>query len=490
MHRALPAAHKQKAQPSQAAPVSAAHVQMQAAASRILQLQSIVGNRAVQRMLAARTPDHTTEQPIQRHVNKDFKEFLEEKSLEPKQATKVLFQEYQQAFGQKIAHDMALLKEIGLPQEVIRANNKMGTIMKKEAPTETDWVEFVTCCATLIAELNGNLDWRENKDHEQSADSPLYTASTSSESAMLRANAGGEERPGWKAEWGSGPIAVDINSEAVPSNVKALVKFISDTNSAVGIAYKNPQGGALDANEKTLRIAPRVKADTRAPAKREYEKQHFGVMRSWHVDADGNLPDLDIENLDAAALSDKALDYLYHNAWDFNDRYSVTNKGESPEGIALPAYEKARVSAARPGMKTKDDMEAWYNAIAEKKAQTIVEEDKKPKKFAEKSWQTQNRKDKIKPQGYTEFNVKFGTNGRLVYDYINNEFYLTGHYQPYDCPKDVLKENETADGKKCHAFFKLTGAAALKLSEDETAEVQRLRYWENQRRDGLDTLVK
>ena len=33
------------------------------------------------------------------------------------------------------------------------------------------------------------------------------------------------------------------------------------------------------------------------------------------------------------------------------------------------------------------------------------------------------------PQGLTEFNMLFGTQGRLIFDYHAGDFYLSGHYQ-------------------------------------------------------------
>lgn len=86
------------------------------------------------------------------------------------------------------------------------------------------------------------------------------------------------------------------------------------------------------------------------------------------------------------------------------------------------------------------------------------------------------------PQGLTEFNVRFDTNGRLVFDYGTGDFYLTGHYAVYEVPGDALAPGDRPNGRKCWPYFKLLNADQVTLTTEGHMEVGRLRYWENLRR--------
>lgn len=100
---------------------------------------------------------------------------------------------------------------------------------------------------------------------------------------------------------------------------------------------------------------------------------------------------------------------------------------------------------------------------------------------------------KMTPKGYTEFNASYGTNGRIIFDYRAGAFYLSGHYQEYEAPKNVLKANEIPKAKslQCYPYFKLTDPHRIRLSIRGIFELGRLRFWENQRRAGFsDTLGK
>ncbi|MFG2004979.1 hypothetical protein ACGFNU_38125 [Spirillospora sp. NPDC048911] len=239
---------------------------------------------------------------------------------------------------------------------------------------------------------------------------------------------------GWQDDWATRPIPVDINHKSVPAEVSALVAFILSTDDVVGIVYgaderdrqPPPQQGA----EQVYAAAMVVETRTIGARERSVGTKNYGVMRSWHMDVNDWIS----PHRGAGIASDRAAKYLAANQDEFANGYGI---------------------------------EAAADVRNRKKVDRTLVENKK-----------------LVPQGMTEFNVRFDTNGRLVFDYGTGDFYLTGHYAQYEVPGGALADGDKPNGRECWPYFKLLNADQVTLTTEGHMEVGRLRYWENLRRQG------
>lgn len=256
---------------------------------------------------------------------------------------------------------------------------------------------------------------------------------------LILASSGGQV--GWREEWGA-PIEVDITNTVMIEEIRVLCAFILCADSVVGVAVPEDERTGTPVDDATPAFDGALVADTRPPGlRRGVEYSTFGVMRSWHIDLYDNL----------APYRRPAVDCARRTA------YRALNEAEfqRDEGIAFKA------SDAKPP-------KPLQGKRAIKQASHLV------------------------PQGFTEFNIIFGTQGRMVFDYDAPDFYISSHYQIYPAPMEVLTDGEKTDQEKgiksgmgakmCNPFFRLTNLHQIKLSWAGYIELGRLRYWENQRR--------
>lgn len=291
--------------------------------------------------------------------------------------------------------------------------------------------QAVTALAETSHRIQGERAGAEKVQAEDSHLGAMVNPGTATD--LLLASTGGVR--GWQDDWARRPIPVDINHESVPAEVSALVAFILSAEDVVGIVYgaderdlrPNPQQGAEQAYAGTL--VPETR--NIGARDRSVGTKHYGVMRSWHMDLKNWISPFRGDEVDSVRAAN----------------YRAANKAEFANGFGLEA------AAAVSNRKDVD--------------RTLVV-NKKPV-----------------PQGMTEFNVRFDTNGRLVFDYGTGDFYLTGHYDVYDVPGDALAAGDKPNGRKCWPYFKLLNAGRLTLTTEGHMEVGRLRYWENVRRRGF-----
>jgi hypothetical protein len=249
---------------------------------------------------------------------------------------------------------------------------------------------------------------------------------------LLLASTGGVR--GWREAWAQGPIGVDINHPSVPEEVSALVAFILSTDDVVGLVYSADErdrppsrGQGVESAYAAAFVAESRIIGTRV---RSVGTKHYGIMRSWHMDVnDWICPSRGPEVESARA-----------------GNYRAVNKAEFAGGYGIEAAADVR---------------------NRKEVKRTLVENRKPV-----------------PQGMTEFNVLFDTNGRLVFDYGTGDFYLTGHYAAYEVPGASLAPDDKPNGRKCWPYFKLLNADQATLTTAGHTEVGRLRYWENLRRQG------
>jgi hypothetical protein len=284
--------------------------------------------------------------------------------------------------------------------------------------------------ADLGAETSAVERAMAGSEQAQSAGSPLDAqVSPATDTVLLLASAAG--RRGWQAAWAAAPIAVDINDRAVPEAVRVLIAFVLTSPGVVGIVIPDAEGKP-PRRVREPAYAGELAADPRPPGarRRSVTTNSYGTMRSWHMDQAGFL----WKCREATADSALARNYLEANTADFGNKFGIDPAADIHNVKGGPAL-------VRPG-------------------------------------------GLLLPQGLTEFNVLFGTNGRLLFDYLAGEFYLSGHYQDYEVPRDALIEGDQPDGRKCYPYFRLAGPRKVLLTVDGHRELGRLRYWENQRRTG------
>lgn len=236
---------------------------------------------------------------------------------------------------------------------------------------------------------------------------------------------------GWQPAWATDPIPVDINDPVMIPEIRVLCAFVLCSDDVVGLVISDDENGTLPAVNTAVPAEPRYAATLVADARpggqrRTIECQNVGTMRSWHLD----IPQFLAGKRSAAVPGPRRTAYQTRNQQDFT----------ADQGVAVPIAEI-------PG----------------------------------------NLKDQGHPvpQGMTEFNVVFGTQGRLIFDYDAGDFYLSGHYQRYAVPSEVLTPADKANlpsDQTCFPYFKLTGLDAITLDWAGHLELGRLRYWENQRR--------
>jgi hypothetical protein len=292
--------------------------------------------------------------------------------------------------------------------------------------------DIVTALNTLMTAVYGEICAAERllarAEKAQAERSPLgATKSPSTDSRLLKVTTTDKD------SWSKGPIAVDINNSAVPEEIRVLCAFILHADDVVGLVFPQDEvGGKALPSYVDKAYDGTFVPDPRAPGARprSVSTKQYGVMRSWHMDAPGYLYNKRRDPVEAPLFSR----YLKVNTAEFASRYGIE--------------EAAQVRNYKGGP-------------------TLVETG-----------------GLFRPQGLAEFNVLFGTNGRLLFDYSCGDFYLSGHYQPYEVPSDIVQDFEKLKGTQCFPYFKLVGTEAIQLTLDGHVELGRLRYWENRRREG------
>jgi hypothetical protein len=265
-----------------------------------------------------------------------------------------------------------------------------------------------------------------SKTDKLQAEEPKYVEIPGSNALddMLRAAAGNPTTSTLvpPAAWTTQPIEIAVSDPAVPEMLRVLIRFIATADSAVGLEYRVPNKPEVDADQP--RMAPALVAEARGPfnqrGAREFEKAHFGLVRSWHLDEKNRFPHPQDTALTTARQGGgSSAEYLLANEADFSVELGVPDKLRSND---------------------------------------------------------------LKAVGLAEFNTpKLGANGRLVYDYLNRVFYFTpDHYNEWT--------SAITGATKLFSFFKLTGTDHMLLTCSGAKELQRLRYWENQRRGGRATI--
>jgi hypothetical protein len=316
----------------------------------------------------------------------------------------------------------------------------------------------------------------------------------------------------WNNAWTTAPIPIDFAE--VPEVVKTLIKFIDQEDSVVGAEYAHMKkedvvnkptierqnrpdpaderrsNAAIVNDPRALRAmgTPLGNGENRqelAPVLREYEKGHYGLMRSMHIDDKGNLPDIRMNNEVAAFANAKTQNYTRKNVEDFLMKEGaprVVLNGARDTGVQ-GGFGDSATDERRALITT--NLAAWNNGVpAETRSQ---ENDERRKAANNKNYAKGKQLDRdksnvnvtLRPQGYTEYNL-IGS-WRLVYDYVNFKYYITDHYQRWKPTKYL--------GNECNPFFEIRNVGNAPLSVDGQMEMYRLQYWENRRREGLDTLA-
>ncbi len=401
-------------------------------------------------------------------------------------------------------------KDAGFESDRIAEAKTKFELVKTEAkanryaPAKTaidEWIAALNALFEAYAAAHGSEEEKMSEHSKLSGD-----GLTNDE---LLAKAGGV----WNDAWSAAPIPIPYAE--VPEVVKTLIKFIHEEDSVVGAEYasmsKNDIAGMggdtpferqrrADPNEER-RTNSSIVADPRrlrqrgtavgggengaelAPVLREYEKGHYGLMRSWHIDDKGNLPDIRMNRNEPAFGQAKTRNYTAKNAEDFLMKQgapSVVMDGVRDKGVQ-GGFQETATSDKRSLITT--ELGSWVGGVP---SQSRDEEDAERRKAAnklnyakKKMFGSDKTNVRLRPQGYAEYNL-IGS-WRVVYDYVNFKYYITDHYQRW-------KPRAYPD-KQCNPFFEVQNVGSAQLSVDGEMELYRLRYWENRRREGLDTLA-
>jgi hypothetical protein len=329
---------------------------------------------------------------------------------------------------------LTTLTKVGKNSVPGKAQQDLKTKLQAAGLSDTDHLsaDIVTALNALMTAVYADICTTEralaHAEKAQAERSPLgATKSAATDSHLLAVTTTDKE------SWSKGPIAVDINDSAVPDEIRVLCAFILQADDVVGLVFPQDEvgGKALPGyGEKAYDGA--FVPDPRVPGarRRSVSTKQYGVMRSWHMDVPGYLYKKRRDPVEAPLFAR----YLKVNAAEFASGYGIE------EAASVRNYKGGPTLVESGGL--------------------------------------------FRPQGLAEFNVLFGTNGRLLFDYSCGDFYLSSHYQPYEVPSDIVKDFEKLKGTQCFPYFKLVGADSIQLTLDGHMELGRLRYWENRRREG------